>query len=733
MASAATYVAEWFRQRLSSAVTFQKQFVDDVTEKVKEQKAQFDRHTREANERAIQLHLDDLEEKYLCCVCGRGGEAREDDEYVYDTYSMVELPPRMTLEAAVREELADAEMTDERIKQHQRELAVRQRSGSQATTLRHGGHSRHSDNEDVGVDEDDNSSFASTASGSSRKAGAEKGKGRHRRHKAKTQARQSNGRHRAMSHDASRQRQREDYADNSASVSKSLPISPTTSTSPTAAANRHGRMQTAPGENRPGELAVMDPDMVGPLEVRNTLYKIRHAVLHKEARTRRKAVAVHKDKGLMKIEESEIDMFSHFFQRPVHGYLCSACYTCARRRLDTLTQQIRGILFKAQNPILRRVASKELIALSSTNQVPLVLIQSILTVQKRWSTMSEEERTLIRGVEVAGGPTQTPAAALESEERTSWNTLVNGETVVMGSLSEKCILLLREQVKCGACQRRAACFFEQRSVVFLCQFCTARDRFYREHAVCINDEAMPLNLVHMLQDFAIYYQALHQQMELRGAPQSAIEHAQTDLFPLTEVMREPEGLFACLAAETETASASVPAAKASEATGVLETPIAAPVAAPSTFAATTRIGNSVKVPLREQRERVGRTMVSLFDGIKIESTGLNLFDSTQGPQAASAAAAALSSASPPTPPVVAPQTPTAGETDMSDLFDFTAPSTAAPAQASVPVEQQQRNGTVAGNWIGGAGGSVGQSQVSTPPPSGAGSSSTQNPDWEGLF
>lgn len=739
MASVGTYIAEWFRQRLSTAVTFQKQFVDDVTEKVKEQKAQFDRHTREAQERAIQLHLDDLEEKYLCCVCGQGGEAREDDEFVYDTYSMVELPPRMTLEAAVREELADVEMTDERIKQHQRELAVRQRTNSRSATLHSVAQTRYSD-EDVDVD---NFSFDSS-SAVSQNSLSNKTNRQHRRTRGKSQGQQRSGsgagqrggRHRVASREAKHAQQRKEDA--GVDASKGLPVSKTSSMSPMAAA-RQSRQHTAPGENRPGELAVMDPDMVGPLEVRNTLYKIRHAVLHKEARTRRKAVAVHKDKGLMKIEESEIDMFSHFFQRPVHGYLCNACYTCARRRLDTLTQQIRGILFKAQNPILRRVSSKEIIALSSNDQVSPVLVQSILTVQKRWAGMSEEQRTLLHGAQVASGATQTFTAALSSEECTSWNTQVNGEVLRMGSLSEKCILILREEAKCGACQRRPACFFEQRSVVFLCQFCTSRDRFYRENAVCINDEAMPLNLVHMLQDFADYYLAMHQQRELRGAPQSAIDQAQTDLFPLTEVLRVQEGLFACLSpaatgADTQSGSGGV----AVEATYSSKTAKSAatrtaevPIAAPSTFAATNRVASRVRLPLREQRGLVGRTMVSLFDGVKLESTGLNLFAAPDDAKPAPPVSAPTGAArSPPTsPPALAPA-PT--DDNPADLFDFAAPATSSCAEPITPATAQptfstgqQLNGTV------NAGG--GQTAEAARPPSGAGPSGSQNPDWDSLF
>ncbi|KPI85766.1 hypothetical protein ABL78_5184 [Leptomonas seymouri] len=717
MASVATHIAEWFRKHLSSAVTFQKQFVDDVEEKVKEQKAQFDRHSREANDRAIQLHLDQLEEKYLCCVCGRGGEAREDDEYVYDTYSMISLPPRMTLEAAVREELADAEMMDERIKQHQSELAVRQRRDNQVGAAPLATQMRYSDKDS------DKSSSASTSSSQSRASSSNGRRVRHKNLKGKGRRQQHggggprSGRHHMPSHKETGHRQCKNRSRDSTGANRSASASPAGSASLAAAAARQGRQQTTPGENQFGELAVMDPDMVGPLEVRNMLFKIRHAVLRKESRTRRKAVAVHKDKGLMKIEDSEIDMFSHFFQRPVHGYLCSACYTCARRRLDLLTQQIRGILFKAQNPILRRVPSKEIEALRSSNQVPLVLVESILTVQRRWANMLEEERALIRGAEAVAGAAQTPAAALANEERTSWSVQVDGETVPMGSLPEKCILRLREEAKCGACQRRSACFFEQRSIVFLCQFCTARDRFYRENAVCINDEAMPLRLVHMLQDFDSYYHSLQQQMELRGAPQSAIDKAQTDLFPLTEVLREREGLFACLAPAVASGGAQSrrelmgeDAAYVGEAAQKTTALVAeGPMAAPSTFAVANRTGSAVKAPLSEQRERVGRTMVSLFDGVRIASSGIDLFSTPVASTMAAPAPPATASATG-APPAVLPQ-----DADTTDLFDFSALSaqSAEPAASSAPARRTL--------------------STSAPLACGTGSSTTPNSDWEGLF
>ncbi|CBZ30760.1 conserved hypothetical protein [Leishmania mexicana MHOM/GT/2001/U1103] len=648
MASAGTYIAAWFRHHLSSVVTFQKQFADDVSETVKEQKAQFDRYTREAKERAVQLHLDKLEEKYLCCICGRGGEVREDDEFVYDTYSMIDLPPRAVLEAAVREELADAQLSDGPIKQHQRMLAFRQRRLQQSSTT------------PVATYESDGSiNGSSDVSVAPSDGRSERMRKKHRRRRDSPSQRKcakSSSQRRVVprsrcqreeleaqhpDHDDRDKRTAVDASERSIRKSLSLDEPPSRSTSARGDAL----------ELHTEDLAVMDPDMVGPLEVRHTLYKIRHAVLHREARVRRKAVVVHKDKGLMMIEESEIEMFSHFFQRPVHGYLCMACYTSAQRRFDTLTQQIRAILFKAEHPVLRRLPAKELEGLIAGNQVPVTLIQSVLAVQRRWAELTEEQRMKVSRAEAGAGPPQGPTAAFHAEERTSWTSQEKDPTGRMATLPEKSILTLREEARCGACQRRAACFFEPKSVVFLCQFCTARDRFYREHAVCINDEEMPLVLAHLLQDLALYYQGVHQQAELCQAPLSAILEAQTDLFPLADIMREKEGLFAC---QAPAAAKAVLQGRREVAEVVpelsAETPMHGtdvPVARPCTSAASTRRVCGSMVPLQEQRQRVGRTMISLFDGVKLEGSGVNLFKNAASAPFAAGVSDLLQPAPPP--------------------------------------------------------------------------------------
>ncbi|CAM43419.1 conserved hypothetical protein [Leishmania braziliensis MHOM/BR/75/M2904] len=654
MASTGTYIAEWFRHHLSSVVTFQKQFVDDVSEKVKEQKAQFDRHARETKERAVQLHLDELEEKYLCCVCGRGGEIREDDELVYSTYSMIELPPREMLEAAVREELADAEMSDERIKQQQRMLTFRQRRSQQSST-------KPAATYDSGTSSD-SSSDVSVAPSGGRPERTRKGKHQRRKHRSSQHKRAKSSSQRHVVSWPRRQREESegqhfdyDVRDKHTTLDTSKPNTQKSLSSDNPPARSVAACSGAMAIQT-SDIAVMDPDMVGPLDVRNTVYKIQHAVLHKEARVRRKSVVVHKDKGLMTIEESEIEMFSHFFQRPVHGYLCTACYTCARRRLDTLTQQIRAILFKAEHPILRRLPAKELEALMTGNQVPTTFIQSILAVQRRWTRLTDEQRMELHRAEAGAGPAQGPTRAFAAEERARGTSQENDATTLMTALPDESILILREEVRCGACQRRLACFFEPKSVLFLCQFCTARDRFYREHAVCINDEAMPLALTHLLQSLALYYRGTHQQMELRQAPLSAIPEAQTDLFPLTKIMRETEGLFACQAPAVANADlqgcqrvAEVePTLSAETSTHGTEVP----VARPCTSAASTRWVSGSAVPLQELRERVGRTMISLFDGVQVEGSGVNLFKNTASASSASSVSDLFQSAPVPQPPLL---------------------------------------------------------------------------------
>ena len=146
------------------------------------------------------------------------------------------------------------------------------------------------------------------------------------------------------------------------------------------------------------------------------------------------------------------------------------------------------------------------------------------------------------------------------------------------------------------------------------------------------------------------------------------------------------------------------------------------------------MASRVRLPLRKQRGLVGRTMVSLFDGVKLESTGLNLFaapdDAKPAPPVSSAPTGAARS--PPTSPPAPAPAPAPTDDNPADLFDFAAPATSSSAAPITPAPAQptfstgqQLNGTV------NAGG--GQTAEAARPPSGAGPSGSQNPDWDSLF
>lgn len=61
----------------SAVFRFQKEFANDVIENVKKQRDSFSKHHREMALRRQELHLDELEEKYKCCVCGTRGLSRD--------------------------------------------------------------------------------------------------------------------------------------------------------------------------------------------------------------------------------------------------------------------------------------------------------------------------------------------------------------------------------------------------------------------------------------------------------------------------------------------------------------------------------------------------------------------------------------------------------------------------------------------------------------------------------
>lgn len=195
--------------------------------------------------------------------------------------------------------------------------------------------------------------------------------------------------------------------------------------------------------------------------------RVQCSVRNKSAAERQKKAKkfCHRDRGLLKIEESNINMFEHFFGRPVHGYLCWDCHNSAKKRLDALTRQIKIILYKGKNPFLRghhdmdRVIGGQDLSTSASLLVPT---QSELCLCKR---------------------------------RGSKFTLLSNSTITD----------LRNNVRCAVCKRRQAAFFIRQGVIFLCQFCCARDRFYRDNATCLNDEFMPRETAHLLKGLASCY------------------------------------------------------------------------------------------------------------------------------------------------------------------------------------------------------------------------------------
>lgn len=619
-------VYQWITSPFTAVVSFQKQFVDDVAEQVKYQKEQYNRRARETRERAVQLHLDELEEKYLCCVCGKPGDAREDDEFVYDTFSMVAMPARRTIVKAVTEaEFDRIERGEEPTTATWRAVrrASSQMPSRQITTY-------DSSSEDEETDEDGDESDDTDDSASDAQP-VERRTSKKRRAKRKKNRRPK----RSQDGGSSTVRQREesvDFYDTNGPEARAAKKERQSR----AARERARAMELA--EER--AMAALDVNQVSSLEIENMMYKIRHAILNKEARTKRESVAVHRDRGLMKIEESEIDMFSQFFQRPVHGYLCAQCYTSAKKRLDTLTQQIQTILFKATHPLLRRVTEEETTALLSSGQISVSLVNDILAVQRRWAAQQQQQQRTGATTGAESGPASVPTAAPGAAAggaggargrcslpplappSASFPVKANGEAlhrrltddVAVADervvLSDADILGLRESTRCGVCQRRACCYFIRANVLFLCQFCCARDRFYRDQAFCINDEPIPVEVAHLLHYLAGYYEGVHRQQELRQLPQTELYTASTDLFGQDEL----ESLFHRQVPFTEDAARGA---------AVTPKPCFEPV----------RLNT-------DPRQAVSRTMISLFENRRVEANSADLFRSTESVPTAAAPSAA---------------------------------------------------------------------------------------------
>lgn len=361
-------------------VNYQKSFIGDQDFSHREQDKHI-RRARELKDRAIQLHLDELEENYLCCACGTSGESRESEDHIYETFFSVKLPSR----EIVRDAMEAGECDDE------------------------------------------------------------------------------------------------------------LP-------------SRRTRLDTS--------FMLEREETVSPLEIEHMMYKIRHAVLRNESRTKRKAVAIHRDKGLMMIEEDDINVFTNFFRRPVKGYLCETCYTSARTRLDLLRRQIELLLFKAKHPFLRRLFDADLHLLFSSGQISQYVFDAVLRAKH-----GEEKSDSVPSTVSPFITSQHAPSSPKKREKKCF-------------LTNKCITNFRTSVKCGVCENRLCSFFVRSSVLFLCQYCCARDRYYRENAICINDEKISGDDCLLLMSLSGIYERSREESglmhhQLSCAPTSLFEHSES--------------------------------------------------------------------------------------------------------------------------------------------------------------------------------------------------------------
>lgn len=454
-------IADWIFNPFSAVITFQKNFVDDITDSVKRQKESFGRHNRELQERAVQLHLDKLEAQYLCAVCGKPGDSREEASSSGSPLSMVSMPARTKLERGLL--------------QNRR---LHRLSNTELQDCVHLTSSAHFPSREGAVPCE------------------------------------------ASIHDG------EDTAELSAIVRQEQSVD---FYNEVEQRQRVREEQILQEERQVIEDSVLDPTLVPPVAVSDMMNKIRSIVLHKEAKSNHRRWNARRDKGLTMIEEADIELFSRFFQRPLHGYLCNECHACARKRLDELTQQIQTLLFKASHPLLRKVSEKQLHLFTSAGQLSSTVVAKTLDIERRWQAARMLDRNGASHKYGNGGY----ASGVEKRDTTSSSNT--------STLTDATIFSLREIVKCGVCQQRSCCFFVRVNVLFICQFCCARDHFYRDNAVCINDELMPLATVHLLTDLCEFHEQLHQQQRLRQIPETELQNARTDLFGLQESLFVRQG------------------------------------------------------------------------------------------------------------------------------------------------------------------------------------------------
>ncbi|CCW62063.1 unnamed protein product [Phytomonas sp. EM1] len=587
-------IAELLRRPFSAAVSFQKQFVDDVVDSLKAQKDRYARHNRDIQERAMQLHLDSLEVNYLCCVCFTPGKERDSEAQVENAFIMVKIPPKELIEDAIARTAEGLETKSPKLcgsedalgsslkktpydlKSKGSELvncanSIQQTVSLGELTKRNGATARLSDGDSISSDS---------------------GK-------------------RMNSREWSAPRFHKGYGGGA---------EPNVST-------KTGVALVFRKKPLPEVSTALDPAQVPPIEVNSMINRIHKLLIKKGSHGAPRTVAPIRDKGLIMIEDSDIELFSYFFRRPVRGYLCEQCYTCVLKSLDALSYHIQTILFKAKHPLLRKTPSKEIDLFLSTKSTSLVSGKNLLGslhqplegdcawrekegphMAASWSHQGSRP-SIKAGVRLS----RDAAAIPDGLSRLSLNCKANepGHTV----LDDDIILSLRATVKCGVCQKRPCSFFVQINALFICEFCCVWDRFYRNHAICINDEAMPLKCASLLTELSTYYKQIYIQKELRAMPQTELQTAPRSLFSPEENIFHTQNLpntYGILQNGEETPTASNMGATT-----------APPVIEERPFYTKDALSEA-----RDPRALVGSTRLSLFADICLKQKGEpDLFES----------------------------------------------------------------------------------------------------------
>jgi hypothetical protein len=469
-----------FRSPFSAVFQYQKKFTGDILDQVKIKREAFNRRAKDLRNRHIELHLDELEEKYLCCVCLKKGEEREDEiELVMGKYRIGSTEAKRLAEASQQESQKKPGKTSCCSRQNSGAL---QQSHSRPHTpsppIREAAASSRSGSNSATTDADDDVLKPHTAEGNreSPRSAYDKAELRaelevmhmienEKRRREKTQCQQESALTAATSGDES--------CGGKAVLSR-------------ASSGRSTPALGAPITARPGLPPPSSAEaamVISPFAVKQLIDQTRKQILEAQRIARieelarsgklKKKQAYHRDRGLMRIHETDIEHFSIFFKRPVRGYLCEECFGAAKKKLDRLTHEVSSIINRAKEPPIRRKMTK--------------------------------------------GPTLLAAPDVKSVARAS-SAL---QHVEMGILPDSDVLQLRLLMRCGVCQRRQASYFFRKTVLFLCEFCTAADKAYRDQAMLVCDDPMPVETITLLRSLRKTAEAARRGPQLSTKTQAA--------------------------------------------------------------------------------------------------------------------------------------------------------------------------------------------------------------------